>query len=44
MILKFYEYFGVVLNVVAESGRIHASDIREVVAVRTGVTPEEGLL
>lgn len=41
MILKFYEYFGVVLEVVEERGRIHASDIREVVAIRTGVTPDE---
>jgi restriction system protein len=44
MILKYYEYFGVVLEVVSEKGRIHASEIREIVALRTGVTPEERLV
>jgi hypothetical protein len=37
MILKYFEYFGVVLTVVNQEGRIHASEIREIVAIRTGV-------
>jgi len=41
MILKYFEYFGVVLEVVSEQGRIHASEIREIVAMRTAVTSEE---
>lgn len=44
MILKYFEYFGVVLAVVDEEGRIHTSEIREIVATRTGVSPEERLM
>jgi len=44
MILKYFEYFGVVLTVVNQEGRIHASEIREIVAIRTGVSQEERLM
>jgi restriction system protein len=44
MILKYFEYFGVVLTVVKQEGRIHASEIREIVAIRTGVSQEERLM